>query len=130
MNFEFSEDQILLRTTAREYLEEHAPLTVCRAVLESKAPYSDTLWKGAAQLGWLGTAIPEEYGGTGLGHLELAVIAEEVGRSLAPIPFASSVYLATEALLVAGSDAQKKHCLLYTSPSPRDGLLSRMPSSA
>jgi len=111
MNFDFSEDQKLLRTTAREYLEEHAPLSVCRAVLESKAPYSDTLWKGAAQLGWLGTAIPEEYGGTGLGHFELAVLAEEIGRSLAPVPFSSSVYLATESLLLAGSDAQKKQYL-------------------
>jgi len=83
-------------------------LSVCREVLESERPYAQELWKGAAELGWLGTVIPEEYGGAGFGHLELAVIAEEVGRALAPIPFSSSVYLATEALLVAGSDAQKK----------------------
>lgn len=111
MNFDFSDDQKLLRTTAREYLEEHAPLSVCRAVLESNASYSETLWKGVAQLGWLATAIPEEYGGAGLGHLELVVIAEEIGRALAPIPFASSAYLATEALLLAGSDAQKAQYL-------------------
>jgi alkylation response protein AidB-like acyl-CoA dehydrogenase len=62
-------------------------------------------------MGWLGTAIPEEYGGLGLGHLELCVIAEELGRVVAPVPFSSSVYLATEAILLAGTDAQKKEYL-------------------
>jgi alkylation response protein AidB-like acyl-CoA dehydrogenase len=111
MNFDFSEDQKLLQQTARDYLESNAPLSVCREVLESSKPYADDLWKGAAEMGWLGTVIPEEYGGAGFGHLELAVIAEEVGRALAPIPFASSVYLATEALLLAGTDAQKQRYL-------------------
>jgi alkylation response protein AidB-like acyl-CoA dehydrogenase len=108
MNFDFSDDQTLLRQTARAYLDEHAPLSLCRAVLESDASYSETLWKGVAELGWLGTAVPERYGGSGFGHLELAVIAEELGRALAPIPFASSVYLAAEALLLAGTEAQKE----------------------
>jgi len=111
MNFDFSDDQKLLQHTAKDFLDEHAPLSVCREVLESDAPYSQSLWKGAAELGWLGTAVPEEYGGAGFGYLELAVVAEEVGRSLAPIPFSSSVYLATEALLLAGSDQQKNRLL-------------------
>jgi len=112
MNFDFSEEQKLLKQTAADYLTEHAPLAVCREVLESDSlPYSQELWKGAAEMGWLGAAIPEEHGGAGFGHLELAVIAEEVGRALAPIPFPSSVYLATEALLVAGSEAQQKEWL-------------------
>ncbi|MCG8590181.1 MAG: acyl-CoA/acyl-ACP dehydrogenase [Proteobacteria bacterium] len=111
MNFDFSEDQKLLQQTARDYLEANAPLSVAREVLESSKPYAEDLWKGAAELGWLGATIPESYGGAGFGHLELCVIAEEVGRSLAPIPFASSVYLLTEALLLAGSDAQKNRLL-------------------
>jgi alkylation response protein AidB-like acyl-CoA dehydrogenase len=111
MNFDFSEDQKLLQHTAKDFLDEHAPLSVCRQILESDAPYSQSLWKGAAELGWLGTAIPEEYGGAGFGYLELAVVAEEVGRALAPIPFSSSVYLASEAILLAGSDDQKKRLL-------------------
>jgi len=111
LNFDFSEDQKFVQRTAAEYLAEHAPLSVCRGVLESDRPYSQELWKGAAELGWLGTTIPEEYGGCGLGYLELAVIAEEVGRALAPIPFGSSVYLATEALLLGGSDQQKQRYL-------------------
>ncbi len=111
MNFDFSEEQLLLKQTAADYLAEHGPLSVCREVLESDAAYSAELWKGAAEMGWLGAVIPEEHGGAGFGHLELAVIAEEVGRSLAPIPFASSVCLATEALLVAGSADQQKSWL-------------------
>jgi alkylation response protein AidB-like acyl-CoA dehydrogenase len=58
--------------------------------------------------GWLGAAIPETYGGLGLGHLELCVIAEELGRALAPIPFASTAYFLAEALMLAGSEAQKQ----------------------
>ena len=60
---------------------------------------------------FLGVAIPEEFGGAGAGHLELCVIAEEMGRALAPVPFSSTVYLAAEAILLAGSDAQKKKWL-------------------
>ena len=111
MNFDFSEEQKLLKQTARDYLEENAPLAVCREVLESAQPYSKNLWKGAAELGWLGSVIPEEYGGAGFGYLELAVLAEEVGRSLAPIPFSSSVYLASEAILLGGSDEVKNKYL-------------------
>lgn len=107
MNFDFSEDQKLIQKNARDYLQEHAPLSACREVLESNQSHSTELWKGAAELGWLGAVIPEEYGGGGFGYLELAVIAEEVGRALTPIPFSSSVYLVTEAILQGGSDAQK-----------------------
>lgn len=109
MNLEFSEDQKFVQQTAREFLAEHAGLDVCRHVLETpELHYNSDLWKGVAEMGWLGAAVPESYGGAGLGHLELVLIAEEIGRALAPIPFSSSVYLATEALLVAGSDEQKK----------------------
>jgi alkylation response protein AidB-like acyl-CoA dehydrogenase len=111
MDFRFSEDQETLRRTARDYLREHSPLRAARAVLESEAPYDAGLWRGVAALGWPGTAVPEEYGGAGLGHLELAVVAEELGRALAPLPFASSVYLATEALLLGGTPAQRRRWL-------------------
>lgn len=111
MNFDFSDEQRFLQRTAREYLSEHAPLGLCRQVLESDHGYSRDLWKGVAEMGWLGTAIPEQYGGAGFGYLELVLIAEEVGRALAPIPFSSSVYLATEALVLGGSVAQKERYL-------------------
>ncbi len=111
MNFDFTDDQKMLKETAASFLHEHAPLAHCRAILESDESYSARLWKQIAELGWQATAIPEEYGAAGFGRLELAMLAEEVGRALAPIPFVSSVYLATEALLLAGSDAQKKRWL-------------------
>src|SRR6185437_1400747 len=111
MNFDFSDDQKQLRDQARKFLTEKCPPKAVRAVLDGKAPYDKELWKGFAEMGFLGVAIPEEYGGAGAGHLELCVIAEEVGRALAPVPFSSTVYLAAEALLIAGSDAQKQKWL-------------------
>ena len=80
-------------------------------MLDGNAPYDRELWQGLAEMGFLGVAIPESYGGAGAGHLELCVIAEEMGRALAPVPFSSTVYLAAEALLIAGSAAQKQKWL-------------------
>ena len=98
MNFDFSEEQKLLQSTARDYLTEQSPLTHVREVFEADAGHSKALWKGVAELGWLGVAIPEEFGGAGYGYLELAMIAGEIGQALAPIPFGSTVYLAAEAI--------------------------------
>mgnify|MGYP001025603245 FL=1 len=111
MNFEFSDDQKQLRDQARRFLAEKCPPKAVRAVLEGSAGYDKVLWSGLAEMGFLGVAIPEEFGGTGAGHLELCVIAEEMGRALAPVPFSSTVYLAAEALMLAGSDAQKQKWL-------------------
>jgi alkylation response protein AidB-like acyl-CoA dehydrogenase len=111
MNFDFSDDQKQLRDQARKFLAEKCPPKAVRVVLDGKAPYDKELWKGLAEMGFLGVAIPEEFGGAGAGHLELCVIAEEMGRALAPVPFSSTVYLAAEALLLAGSEAQKKKWL-------------------
>jgi alkylation response protein AidB-like acyl-CoA dehydrogenase len=111
MNFDFSDDQKQLRDQARKYLAEKCSPKAVRVVLDGKAPYDKELWKGLAEMGFLGVAIPEEFGGAGAGHLELCVIAEEMGRALAPVPFSSTVYLAAEALLLAGSDAQKRKWL-------------------
>lgn len=111
MNFDFSPDQKSLREQARKFLAEQASSTRVRRILEGAAPYDAELWRGMGEMGWMGTAIPEPHGGAGFGHLELCVIAEELGRSLAPTPFSSTIYLATEALLLAGTDAQKKRWL-------------------
>ena len=111
MNFDFSDDQKQLRDQARKFLTEKCSSKAVRVVLDGKAPYDKELWKGLAEMGFLGVAIPEEFGGAGAGHLELCVIAEEMGRANAPVPFSSTVYLAAEALLIAGSDAQKKKWL-------------------
>lgn len=107
MNFEFNEDQRVLREQARRFLLNKSPPEVVRKILENEQPFDKDLWKEFATMGWLGAAIPEEYGGSGMGYLELCVIAEELGRSLAPTPFASSIYLGAEILMQAGTEEQK-----------------------
>jgi alkylation response protein AidB-like acyl-CoA dehydrogenase len=107
MNFDFSDEQKQLKDQARRFLADKCPTQAVRAVLEGPEPFDRKLWQALAEMGYMGTAIPEQYGGLGAGYLELCIIAEELGRALAPVPFASSIYLAAEFLL-AGSDAQKK----------------------
>ena len=112
MNFDFSDDQKFLKSEARKFLDANSPPGRVRAVLDDDAKaYDQALWKAVAGQGWLGAAIPEQYGGLGLGHLELCVIAEELGRAVAPIPFASTVYFLAEAVMLAGSDDQKSDLL-------------------
>jgi alkylation response protein AidB-like acyl-CoA dehydrogenase len=111
VNFDFSPDQRSLRDQARKFLTEHSSSARVRRILEGAAPYDAELWRGMGEMGWIGTAIPEVHGGAGFGYLELCVIAEELGRSLAPTPFSSTIYLAAEVLLLAGSEAQKKRWL-------------------
>ena len=107
MNFEFSDDQRALAAQARRYLADKCGASVVRGVLDGAHTYDAGLWAGLAEMGFLGIVIPEKFGGLGLGYLELCVIAEEMGRVIAPVPFSSSVFLATEFLLAAGSEAQQ-----------------------
>jgi len=105
VNFDFSDDQHLLRDQARRFLADRCGREKVRAILEGQAPFDRALWHGIAEMGWTGIAIPEADGGLGLGHLELCVVAEELGRVLAPVPFASTVYLFAEGLMLAGHRA-------------------------
>jgi alkylation response protein AidB-like acyl-CoA dehydrogenase len=112
MNFDFSDDQKLLQEQARKFLTDKCSRKLVRSVLDNnKNQYSKELWQEVVNMGWTATAIPEEYGGLGLGMLELCVIAEELGRSLAPIPFSSSIYIFAEFLKAYGSENQKKQYL-------------------
>ncbi len=107
MNFDFSEDQLFIRDQARNFLSQECTPETVRSALEAEEPYHRDLWRKIVDLGWTAMTIPESAGGLGLGYLELCVIAEELGRSLAPVPFSSSVYLATEAIRSFGSDRQR-----------------------
>jgi alkylation response protein AidB-like acyl-CoA dehydrogenase len=108
MDFDFTDDQKFLKGEARRFLESRCDVSVVRGVLNDPGKYYDQgLWKAVVEQGWLGAAIPEAHGGLGLGHIELAAIAEELGRALAPIPFSSTVYFLAEAIMLAGSDGQK-----------------------
>src|SRR3978361_1995667 len=124
MNFDFSDEQKQLRDEARTFLAEKVAAKAVRTVLDGKEPYDRPLWKGLADMGFLGVAIPEEFGGAGAGHLELCVVAEEMGRALAPVPFSSTVYLAAEAILLAGSDAQKQKWLPLIASGAAIGTLA------
>jgi alkylation response protein AidB-like acyl-CoA dehydrogenase len=109
LNFDFSDDQKSLKDQARKFLSEKASSKVTRSVLDdAEKSYDKDLWRAVAEMGWLGVAIPEEHGGLGLGRLELCVLAEEIGRAVAPIPFSSTVYFFAEALMLAGTDVQKR----------------------
>ena len=111
MNFDFSDEQKELQDQARRFLAEKCPPRVVRNVLDGGDSHDRELWKALAGMGFLGVSIPEKFGGAGAGYLELCVIAEEIGRALAPVPFASTVCLAADALLIAGSEAQKQKWL-------------------
>src|SRR6202140_2081745 len=124
MNFDFSDEQKQMRDEARKYLVEKCPPKAVRTVLDGKQSYDRELWKGLAEMGFLGVAIPEKFGGAGAGHLELCVIAEEMGRALAPVPFSSTVYLAAEAILLAGSEAQQQKWLPLIASGDAIGTLA------
>ena len=111
MNFDFSDEQKLLKQYARKFLKERCGTDVVRRVLDGEQSYDRDLWRGIVELEWPGTAIAEEFGGIGYGYLELCVLAEELGRALAPVPFSSSVYLASEAIQLAGTEEQRRNYL-------------------
>jgi acyl-CoA dehydrogenase len=111
MNFQFSDEAEALREQAKRFLGDKSGRDIIRAVMDVDSGCDAALWAEIAALGWPALRIPEEHGGLGLSILDLCVLAEEVGRALTPVPFTSSVLLATEALLIAGTDAQKAHWL-------------------
>ncbi|MDQ1397990.1 MAG: hypothetical protein QOG64_3249, partial [Acidimicrobiaceae bacterium] len=101
-----------LRKSVRKFLEDKSPETEVRRLMETTEGYDPAVWKQMGeQLGLQGLAIPEEYGGSGYGFVELVVIFEEMGRSLLTAPYFSTVALATNALLASGDDAAKKEFL-------------------
>jgi len=104
-----SEEQALLQQTARELVAQRAPVSRLRKLRDAGDPdgFSRELWAEMARLGWLGILVPEAHGGAGLGWLELMVVVEELGRTLAPEPLLATVVLGGGALLLGGTDAQR-----------------------
>lgn len=98
MNFDFSDDQRTLRDHARRFLSAASDFHALRETLGQNQGYSRALWRQISEQGWQGVAIAEEQGGLALGMLELCVLAEELGRTLAPVPFFSTVCLGAEVL--------------------------------
>jgi len=109
MDFRFDEEQEELRGIARAFLAEHAGSEAVRKAMETDLGYDPALWERiAGELGWTAVHVPEAYGGLGLGHVELAALLERMGEALLCAPYFSSVCLAANALLVAGSEAQRQ----------------------
>lgn len=107
MNFDLSDEQKMLGEQARALLADMAAFDRLRTLIDSGAEWDEPLWRALADMGFLGAAIPEEYGGLGLGALDLGVIMEALGAANAAVPFMSSIILGAEAIRLAGSDAQK-----------------------
>ena len=107
MDFGFSEEQEMLRSSARDFLAKEAPMTYVRKMMDDERGYTPELWKKMAELGWMGLILPEEFGGSGLDFVDMVVVLEEMGRVVLPGPFFSTVVLAGVAIVEGGSPQQK-----------------------
>jgi alkylation response protein AidB-like acyl-CoA dehydrogenase len=110
VDFAFSEEQEMLRGSARDFLAKECGSKVVRKLMDSPDAYDPALWKKIAGLGWTALGIPEAYGGVGT-FLDLIVVLEEAGRALLPGPFFATMGLAIPAIIEAGTEAQKKEAL-------------------
>ncbi len=110
MNFGFSEEQELLRNSAREFLAKELPMSAVRELMDDPRGFKPEAYAKMAELGWLGLLLPEEYGGAGLTLVDEIVIAEELGRALTPSPFFAS-FQGALAILHGGTETQKKELL-------------------
>ena len=111
MDLALSEIQQMLKTSAREVLARECPFEVVRAMEGHPQGYPPELWRGMSELGWLGLAAPEEYGGAGGSFLDLAMLLEEMGRALTPGPFFSTVVLGALTVMDAGDEAMRSKLL-------------------
>lgn len=111
MQFGLSETQETLKKSAREFLNAECPIATVRKVIETETAYDASLWSKIAAQGWTGLLIPEEYGGHGMGMVEMAVVLEEMGRALVPGPFLSTTLLAGTVIELGGTPEQKKKYL-------------------
>ena len=133
-SFGFTEVQKLLRRSFREFLERECPLSEVREIEASGDDYSPSLYQQMADLGWVGSRIPVEFGGSGMDWLDLAIFYEEAGRGLLPSPHWISSVLSAEAILALGTEEQKQALLpriasgqlivstAYLEPSTRSDL--------
>ncbi len=110
MDLGLTEDQEMLRSMAREFIEQETPRTFVRDMEEDDRGFTADMWQKIAQVGWLGLIVPEEHGGTGQNLVDLGILLEEVGHGVMPGPFFNTA-LVTVAILDAGSDAQKAEYL-------------------
>ncbi len=111
MDFGFSEEQELLRQSARDFLSKECPMTFVRRLMDDATGHSPDYWRKLAAMGWLGLTLPEDVGGAGLDFVDLTVVLEEMGRVVMPGPYLSSVVAAGFALTDAASPALRARTL-------------------
>jgi|SRR5579859_3101628 len=111
MQFGLSESQQILKDTARKFFAGECPIATVRKLMETETAYDAALWAKLAGQGFTGVTVPEEYGGMGLGTVELILVMEEAGYALVPGPFFSTVALAAPVIDALGTSAQKKKYL-------------------
>src|SRR5258708_19857378 len=106
MDIGFSEEQELLRDTARKFLEGECPTKFVREMMATEHAVTDAFWRQLAENGWLGITYPEAEGGSGLGLVDLVVLMEEIGRPVMPGPYPATVLLGAAAIPPVGSPDQ------------------------
>jgi alkylation response protein AidB-like acyl-CoA dehydrogenase len=111
MNLDLTEEQEMLRTSARDFLTKECPKTMVRKLEEDEKGYSPELWHKMAELGWMGLVLPEQYNGMGMGFMDLVILLQEMGRNILPGPFFSTVVMGSLPILNAGTEEQKKEFL-------------------
>ena len=111
MDIGLSEEQEILKASARDFLARECPKKLVKELDESDKGYSPELWRKMAELGWMGLVFPEEYDGGGGTFLDLVVLLEEMGYNILPGPFFSTIVLGGLPILKAGSEEQKKKFL-------------------
>src|SRR5687768_12727482 len=120
MQFALTEEQLLLQDTVRSLLAEKASSPAVRSAMTSDLGYDPALWKQmTAELGLGGVALPTSLGGSGMGMVGLAIVMMELGRTLLPSPFASSVGIAAAAVMAQGTEEQQQKLL----PQLADGSM-------
>ncbi|MCP4757333.1 MAG: acyl-CoA/acyl-ACP dehydrogenase [Proteobacteria bacterium] len=119
MDFDFTKEQKLLRSSAQEFLKKECPTSLIREMKSDERGYPQAIWDKMTELGWLGLVVPEQYGGLGGSFLDLAILLEAMGETCLPGPFFSTIVLGSQTILSAGSEQQKETLL----PQIADGEL-------
>jgi alkylation response protein AidB-like acyl-CoA dehydrogenase len=111
MDLDFTEEQDMLRNSARDFLSTECDKAMVRTIEESEEGYSPEIWRKMAELGWQGLMIPEQYDGMGMGLMDLMVVFEEIGRNILPSPYFATAVLGSPPIVEAGSEELKKEIL-------------------
>ena len=111
MDIKLNEDQVEITRQARRFCENEAPMDYVRDMFEDERGFTDEFWTKMVEMGWTAMRIPETHDGLDMELLDLAVVLEEMGRTVVPGPFFSTVLLAADAIKEAGTDSQKENYL-------------------